>query len=149
MPYLIDTNVLLRLAAPQDPRHLRARSTVEWLKQESHDLYTAGQNFAEFWSVATRPAAQNGFGKTPDAADQILTYLEEAFPRLPEPAETYRRWRKLIVELRVSGVQVHDARLVAVMLVNEVRNILTFNTRDFVRFAPLGIRATSPNDLHQ
>jgi predicted nucleic acid-binding protein len=35
------------------------------------------------------------------------------------------------------GVNVHDARLVAVMLVYGVKNILTFNTRDFNRYSEI------------
>jgi hypothetical protein len=33
-----------------------------------------------------------------------------------------------------SGVQVHDARLVAAMLVHEVTYLLTLNKRDFMRY---------------
>ena len=44
----------------------------------------------------------------------------------------------------VSGVQVHDARLVATMIVHGVTHILTFNTSDFVRYAPQGIVAVDP-----
>jgi hypothetical protein len=35
---------------------------------------------------------------------------------------------------RVSGKNAHDARLVAVMNVNRVNKILTFNVQDFLRF---------------
>jgi predicted nucleic acid-binding protein len=49
------------------------------------------------------------------------------------------------VDHRVSGAQVHDARLVAAMRVHGVKRILTFNTRDFTRFT--GIEAIHPADL--
>jgi predicted nucleic acid-binding protein len=49
------------------------------------------------------------------------------------------------VDYRVSGVQVHDARLVAAMRVHGVRRILTFNTKDFARFDD--IEAVHPADL--
>lgn len=42
----------------------------------------------------------------------------------------------------VSGVQVHDPHLVAVMRIHEVKRILTFNTKDFARFD--GIEALHP-----
>ena len=47
---------------------------------------------------------------------------------------------------RVSGVQVHDARLVAAMVSHGVRHILTFNTADFNRYAPEGIIAVDPSE---
>lgn len=46
MAYLVDTNVLVRLAVPADPRHLSARRAIEALEEEN--LYAASQNFVEF-----------------------------------------------------------------------------------------------------
>jgi len=59
----------------------------------------------------------------------------------------YPEWRKLVVAFNVSGVQVHDARLVANMKANSVTHILTFNTRDFIRYAPEEIVAVEPATL--
>jgi predicted nucleic acid-binding protein len=143
--YLVDTNVLLRLTVPADPRHLSARRAVEALEEEG--LYAASQNFVELWNVVTRPVENNGLGQTVTVADQVLRNLEQAFSRLPEPAETYDRWRELVVRFGVSGVKVHDARLVALMLANDVVRILTFNAADFRRYEVLGIRAVDPGEV--
>jgi len=43
--------------------------------------------------------------------------------------------RKLIVTYSVIGKSIHDAKLVAAMIAGGVRHILTFNGRDFARFA--------------
>jgi len=145
LSYLVDTNVLLRLAVPADPRHLSARRAVEALEEEG--LCVAGQNFVEFWNVATRPVENNGLGQTIPVVDRILSSLEQAFSRLPEPAEIYDRWRELVVRFGVSGVKVHDARLVALMLANDVVRILTFNADDFRRYEALGIRAVDPGEV--
>jgi predicted nucleic acid-binding protein len=143
--YLVDTNVLVRLAVPADPRHLTARRAVEALEEEG--LYVASQNFVELWNVITRPVGNNGLGQTTTAADQILGSLEQAFSRLPEPAEAYDRWRGIVVRFGVSGVKVHDARLVALMLSNDIIQILTFNTGDFLRYKILGIGAVDPGEV--
>ena len=55
-------------------------------------------------------------------------------------------WRRLVVNYGVSGVQVHDARLVATMLVHDVTHILTFNTQDFIRYRPEGIIAIDSSE---
>ena len=47
----------------------------------------------------------------------------------------------------VSGVKVHDARLVALMLANDILQILTFNAADFQRYQVLGIRAIDPGEV--
>jgi predicted nucleic acid-binding protein len=51
------------------------------------------------------------------------------------------------VQFGVSGVAVHDARLVATMLVHNVTHILTFNTSDFARYASEGVVAVDPNSV--
>ena len=144
MACLVDTNVLVRLAAPADPRHLSAARAVEAMAPRG--LYVASQNLIEFWNVSTRPVENNGLGQTTVAAEHVLRSLEQTFPLLPEPAETYSRWRDLVVRFGVSGVKVHDARLVALMLVNDVERILTFNAADFRRYEVLGIRAVVPEE---
>ena len=57
----------------------------------------------------------------------------------------FQRYRPLVVTHGVLGVQVHDARLVAVMNVYNVRRILTFNGRDFARYP--SIRSVHPQEL--
>jgi predicted nucleic acid-binding protein len=64
---------------------------------------------------------------------------------LPDTPAVHMEWRRLLVDYRVSGVQVHDARLVAAMHVYGVKRILTLNTTDFVRFDD--IEAIHPLDL--
>jgi predicted nucleic acid-binding protein len=53
----------------------------------------------------------------------------------------------LLSSKRVSGTQVHDARLVAVMIANHITKIVTFNVQDFTRFDE--IEAIHPNDISE
>ena len=144
MVYLIDTNVLLGFSFPADPRYQIVRTTVRGLLASGHQLRTTSQNFAEFWNVSTRPTDRNGFGRTPFEINPILQHLEQLFLLLPDFPDMYPNWRRLVVKYSVSGVQVHDARLVALMLVHDVTYILTFNTQDFTRYASEGIIAVNP-----
>lgn len=54
MIYLIDSNVLLRVANKFDPLNHIAQEAVTKLKSEGFNLYTTLQNFAEFRNVSTR-----------------------------------------------------------------------------------------------
>lgn len=143
MAILIDTNVLVRYADQQDPQHSVVRRAITSMRA-SEPLRITSQNLIEFWNVLTRPINRNGFGKTPSQAAPLLDMTEKLFPRLADPADTYERWRELVVRFRVSGVQVHDARLVTVMRAHNVTRILTFNASDFRRYADVGIRAIDP-----
>lgn len=65
---------------------------------------------------------------------------------LQDSPDVYFEWRRIVLEYSVSGKQVHDARLVAVIISHEVTHILTFNTVDFTRYAPEGIVSVDPAD---
>jgi len=141
---LVDTNVLLRIVSQQDPLHGVAAQAFRNLR-DRYQFTTAAQNAVEFWNVVTRPAEKNGFGLSVDQANTQLRFLERLFEPLPESPASYREWRRLVVQFKVAGVQVHDARLVAVMRTAGIMNILTFNIRDFQRYSPLGIVAIDPH----
>ena len=98
-------------------------------------LVAAAQNFAEFWNVCTRPkSARGGLGLTIPETERRLTILERLIPVLGEHHDTYSIWRSRVVRYRVSGRQVHDARLAAPMLAHGLTHILTLNGADFARF---------------
>lgn len=147
MAFLVDTNVLLRLAAPRDAHHVAARSATRQLKGRSQELFTSSQNLIEAWNVATRPQDKNGLGHTPEEAGRLVGALERGFPRLGDTVDFYDRRRELVVRFKVSGVQVHDAKLAAIMLAHKITEILTFNVRDFQRYARVGIHAVDPRDV--
>jgi predicted nucleic acid-binding protein len=108
-------------------------------------LFYTHQNVAELWNVMTRPAEKNGFGLSVEQVEIELLEIESRMSLLEESAASYRRWRALVSEHRVQGVQVHDARLVAAMQANHLQHILTLNISDFARFS--GIRAIHPQTI--
>lgn len=144
MIYLADTNVLLRIVHRTDVRHSIAQSAVHKLETKGHQLQATSQNFAEFWNASTRPTERNGFGLTSGETGTLLGELEQSFPLLPDSSNVYPIWRRLVVKYDVKGVQVHDARLVAAMIVHNVTHILTFNATDFERYASERIMAIDP-----
>ncbi len=95
------------------------------------------RNVAEFWNACTRPVDRNGYGLSPQDTDHRAKFFEEKLRLLPDSLAVHEEWRKLLVTHGVSGVQVHDARLVAAMRVHAVKRILTFNDKDFARYADI------------
>ena len=147
MIYIPDTNNLLRFAIRADVQHAVVLSAIKKLKANGDKIYILPQTCVEFWNVCTRPTSRNGFGLSVQQANHSLRLVEKIFPLLPDNENVHREWRKLIVNFGVSGVQVHDARIVAAMTVHQVNHILTFNTSDFTRYSSIGIIAVDPKTL--
>ncbi len=64
--------------------------------------------------------------------------------KLPDIPTIHPERRRLVVAHSVSGVRVHDARIVAAMNGYGISSLLTFNGPDFTRYP--GIRVVHPND---
>ncbi len=139
MAVLVDTNVLVRSVQPHHPLTPNAENAIAVLTRTGEAVTIAVQNLIEFWVVATRPARENGLGMSPEFAQRELARFKELFQVLPESDAILPEWERLVSSYRVSGKNAHDARLVAVMNVNKVDKILTFNTTDFVRFQEIQV----------
>jgi predicted nucleic acid-binding protein len=139
MAFLLDTNILLRLVEPSHMMHAEALAASSALLGAGETVYIAPQNIAEFWNVSTRPLDKNGLGFTPAQTNGEVTRLESLFTLILDKAESYKEWRQLVVTHSVSGVNVHDARLVAAMKVNGITHFVTFNDRDFKRYTDITI----------
>lgn len=145
MTVLLDTNILLRLLEPKDPEYALVRQAIRTLTARGESLCFASQNLVEFWNVCTRPASKNGLGLTPRETDERARLLESRFQLLPDNAGVHTEWRRLVLAQSVTGVQVHDARLVAAMVAHGVPRLLTLNDRDFTRYA--AITTVHPREL--
>lgn len=82
---------------------------------------------------------RNGLGHTVTEASTEVNRLKELFPLLLDLPAIYEEWERLVIAHAVMGVNVHDARLVAAMLVHGLTHILTFNTADFRRFSQITV----------
>ena len=134
LAYLIGTNVLLRWASRHDPLHPIVRAALRILQVHGAALYVTPQTLIECGSVFTRPLDANGFGLSPAQAAAKLARLQRAFWLAPDTPAIYPEWQQLVTAGRVSGRQVYDARLVAVMRVHGLKHLLTVNGGDFTRY---------------
>lgn len=134
MLVLVDTNILLRSVDPTHSMNFDAINSTTKLKQKGAKLYIVPQNLIEFWNVYTRPLNKNGLGHTVAKAPSEVIRLKSFFQLLPDTPDIYPRWKSLVSKYQVKGVQVHDPKLVAAMLVHQLTHILTFNLDDFNRY---------------
>lgn len=131
---MLDTNVLLAATDEGRAEHRDALTVVnDWAARHA-SLYVSGQVLREYLCVATRPAERNGLGlSTPDALGNVRA-IRERTTLLAEDGKVTDRLLALLADVRCGGRQVHDANLVATMLVYRVDTVVTMNLADFARF---------------
>ena len=146
---LVDSNLLLRGAETTHPAFAVADAAVAKLRLQNESVYVCPQNCTEFWAVATRPTPANGLGLSTVQAEIALAKIEALFPMLPDDPAIYYEWRSLVTQAGVSGKPTHDARLMAVAIVYGIDNLLTFNGKDFAKFAVLApaVKILDPHDV--
>ena len=146
MSWLVDTNILLRLVEPAHSMHPVAAGAFESLLSLDEAICALPQNIAEFWNVLTRPAtARGGYGLSVTEAERRLLFIERHFSLLPDSAAAYFEWKRLVVAHQVMGIQVHDARLAALMTTHGISHVLTLNPADFARYT--GIIVVTPHEI--
>jgi predicted nucleic acid-binding protein len=144
--YLADTNILLRFLLRNNPAYPAIREAVRTIKARGEQIVTTTRNMTEFWNVCTRPATvRGGLGMSVEATEMRLRLLERHFPVLPDSPTVYENWKALVLTHKVVGVNVHDARLVAAMIVYRVTHVLTSNVKDFARYP--AVTAVVPHDV--
>jgi predicted nucleic acid-binding protein len=123
-----------------------AVSAVETLLYAEAEVYLVPQVLYEFWAVATRPAtARDGLGFTPGEAQAAVNeFLSDLTLRRDRP-EVYDEWQTLVSTHGVTGMDSHDARIVAAMHLHGIDRILTFNVDDFRRYTT--ITAILPQEI--
>jgi predicted nucleic acid-binding protein len=131
---MLDTNVLLAATDESRAEHRDALKVVNDWAAGHTDLCTSGQVLREYLAVATRPAKQNGLGlNLPDALENARA-IRARTRLLTEDSRVADRLLGLLADIECRGKQVHDANLVATMLVHGIGTVITMNLEDFARF---------------
>jgi predicted nucleic acid-binding protein len=146
MPYLVDTNILLRYSNTADVNHALAKQAVDTLLASGERLHYTQQNRREFWNVCTRPTVVHGLGLTVVQAVAWLHRIDSLVTRLPDVPATGPEWDRLVTQYQVIARAVHDAQLVASMIAHGITHILTLNVGDFARYAA-EVTVVHPQDV--
>lgn len=78
---------------------------------------------------------RNGEGLLPQEADRAATLFGKRRQLLSGSLAVHAEWRWAVVTHGVSGVRVHDARILLAIGVQGVKLILTFKGKNFARYA--------------
>jgi predicted nucleic acid-binding protein len=130
----VDTNVLLRATNAQFPLHREAKSLVDSCWTEGQELWISRQIIREFLVQVTRPQGTIP-AMTVDQVNAQMSMILASFNIADETAAVTAQLLLLIREFPTGGKQVHDANIVATMLVNGIDRLLTQNVDDMKRFS--------------
>ncbi len=106
MHCLLDTNVLLRGLDRGHPMYRVVRRALIALRRQDNRLFLTSQNLIEFWAVATRPVDSNGLGMSVQWAAAQLVRIKRFFSVLPDTADAYAEWERIVLQQQVSGKKV-------------------------------------------
>ena len=136
----VDTNLLVYAHREDSEWHGKAEETVRALAEGAGPWAIPWPCVHEFLAIVTHPRIFRTPTPLAAALDQIDAWLQS--PALALLAENESYWdalQSMLVQARVDGPRVHDARVAALCVSHAVRELWTAD-RDFSRFAGLHVR---------
>jgi len=129
----LDTNVLLRATIDHVELHMEAQRLVDAQRDAGKDLWISRQVIREYMAYVTRPHVFFTPMKIEEVEEQV-NKVQSLFQVADETAAVTARLLQLIKQYPTGGKQIHDANIVATMLVNGIDTLLTQNIDDMKRF---------------
>lgn len=132
----IDTNILIYASDSKSPWHKKADEELKKAISGGIALFISPQVLREYLSVATRSVTHKKAIPWEKIRSNHLRF-QQVFKVLPEDIAIADKLGELVYKYHVSGKQVHDANIVATMIVHGIQSILTNNVDDFKRYEGL------------
>ena len=131
----VDTNVFLSATDRSRSNHDHARDLLRGGIDGGYHLALSGQVIREYLVVATRPVDVNGLGlSTGLALQNIDVFARPPFVFCDETEAVSQRLRELVQANELVGKRIHDANIVATMIEEGIRRLITTNVADFSSF---------------
>ncbi|MBW4688855.1 MAG: PIN domain-containing protein [Komarekiella atlantica HA4396-MV6] len=132
----IDTNILVYANVSESPFHQAAIQAIANQYDAGSELWISRQVLREFLMTLSR--SQVFVNPRPVAVIIERTrFFQTQFRVADDIAQVTERLLSLMEEIPIGGKQVHDANIVATMLVYDIPQLLTHNISDFARFSGL------------
>ena len=129
----IDTNILVYANLARSPFHNQAIARLREFENNELDLYVSRQVLREYLAAMTRPGALTDEIPVSSLIQDVRGF-ESSLIVFDDGPEVTAKLLETIEQNSVAGKQIHDANIVATMLVHEIPALLTHNTDDFKRY---------------
>jgi len=113
--------------------HHEAKTLIDIQISAGNELWISRQVIREFLVNVTRPQSVSQ-PMTIAEVEAEMNVLNSVFNIADETANVTAKLLQLIKQYPTGGKQIHDANIVATMLVNDVDTLLTQNMDDMKRF---------------
>jgi predicted nucleic acid-binding protein len=115
-PGVLDANVLIYALTSEAPQHTASRALLDAARNDRGvTFYVTSQILCEFYSVVTNPRRMTAARSSAEALDALTGFLG-FLEVLAVPAGAVEGWLDLLRRRPVTGADVFDLQLVAVML---------------------------------
>lgn len=129
-----DTNILTRATITTAPLHQEAKTSLTILWNQGTELWISRQVIREYVANATRPQTYSPTIPINLVEQQVQNFLLQ-FQVADDTDAVTRQLLLLLNHVPTGGKQVHDANIVASMLVYGINTLHTNNVQDFTRFS--------------
>lgn len=127
---------MLRALTAEAPEHPQAKALLFRMKSQDYELVISRQVIREYLVQITRPQTYSQPLAYPDVQSKMQV-IQRLFKIVDDTEAVTSRLLQLLKDFPTQGKQIHDANIVAAMLVNGSGTLLTINLRDMKRFEPL------------
>lgn len=133
-PVFLDTNILVFANIAEAPFHEIARAAIETRYNAGIELWISRQILREYLATLTRPQT---FSKPQPVStlSERVRFFQNRFRVAEDGPQVTEKLLELMEQVTIGGKQIHDANIVATMLVHEIPFLLTHNVADFARFS--------------
>jgi predicted nucleic acid-binding protein len=132
----LDTNILVYANVSESSFHEAALQKIQNLYDTEIELWVSRQVLREFIVTLTRPQSFTNPRPITTVIERVR-FFQTQFRVAEDSPEVTEKLLSLMEEIPIGGKQVHDANIVATMLVYDIPQLLTHNTGDFTRFSNL------------
>lgn len=131
----IDTNILVYAVSSDSPFHSLAKKILEQKLKNEYELWISPQVIREYLVVMSRSEILMQ-RQTMKEVIRDFKKVSGLFSIANDTTNGTEKLYELIEKYDVKGKNIHDANVVATMLVNSIQEIITQNVKDFRRFEP-------------
>lgn len=131
----IDSNILVYANNSLSPFCQTARQQLQNAFENYESVWVSRQVFREFMVIVSREMLFANQKVDFELIDSTVKRFEQDFEVAEDSPAITHQLLHLLKETNTSGKQVHDANIVATMLIHGIETLLTNNVADFIRFS--------------